>query len=504
MEILLIICLAFAILILIMLFFKLKHLKRQCDDLVFENESLEKYKSIPDVELHVKQLLENAEKEGVNIKKDAQAQVDVLIQQQASLQNEIDSQMADAKTKIRRMLAEADAQKNVLLEDVYNMMRKAENLAQDIEKDSYESLSKADKILNAAKAAKNIIEGYGNEFIKPSFCVLDSLAEEYGFDDAAVKLKNVREMVRAYSTSKKAATCDYVEQNRRDTAINFVIDAFNGKVDAILSLVKKDNYGILEKKIKDAYSMVNFLGTPFRSARIVPEYLEMRLEELKWAVAIVELKARDKEEQRLIREQMREEEKARREYEKAIKDAEKEEALIRKAMEKAQSFIEKSTAEERLKYEAQLAELQQKLIAAEEKGRRAISMAQQTRSGYVYVISNIGSFGEDVYKIGMTRRLEPLERVRELGDASVPFPFDVHAMIYSEDAPTLETELHKIFAFSQVNKVNPKKEFFRIGIADIRQAVESRNIQAKWTITAEAKEYRESVAIANNLNLVKQ
>ena len=197
MEILLIICLAFAILILIMLFFKLKHLKRQCDDLVFENESLEKYKSIPDVELHVKQLLENAEKEGVNIKKDAQAQVDVLIQQQASLQNEIDSQMADAKTKIRRMLAEADAQKNVLLEDVYNMMRKAENLAQDIEKDSYESLSKADKILNAAKAAKNIIEGYGNEFIKPSFCVLDSLAEEYGFDDAAVKLKNVREMVRA-------------------------------------------------------------------------------------------------------------------------------------------------------------------------------------------------------------------------------------------------------------------------------------------------------------------
>lgn len=95
----------------------------------------------------------------------------------------------------------------------------------------------------------------------------------------------------------------------------------------------------------------------------------------------------------------------------------------------------------------------------------------------------------------MTRRLEPLDRVRELGDASVPFPFDVHAMIYSEDAPGLETELHKFFVRNQVNKVNPRKEFFRIPIAEIRNEIEKRGIDAKWTISAAALEYRETLAI---------
>ena len=124
-------------------------------------------------------------------------------------------------------------------------------------------------------------------------------------------------------------------------------------------------------------------------------------------------------------------------------------------------------------------------------------MAQQTRSGHVYIISNIGSFGENVYKIGMTRRLEPADRVRELGDASVPFSFDIHAMIYSENAPSLETELHKYFMKSQVNKVNPRKEFFKIGLKDIRDKVESMQLETKWTMAAEAAEYRESLAIEN-------
>ena len=127
-------------------------------------------------------------------------------------------------------------------------------------------------------------------------------------------------------------------------------------------------------------------------------------------------------------------------------------------------------------------------------------MAQQTKSGHVYIISNICSFGENVYKIGMTRRLNPLDRVRELGDASVPFSFDVHSMIFSNDAPKLENELHKIFSNHQVNKVNSKKEFFRVNIKDIREQLENMGIEAKWTMLAEAKEYRESLAIENEMN----
>jgi hypothetical protein len=107
----------------------------------------------------------------------------------------------------------------------------------------------------------------------------------------------------------------------------------------------------------------------------------------------------------------------------------------------------------------------------------------------------VGSFGESVYKIGLTRRLEPLDRVRELGDSSVPFEFDVHAMIFSEDAPALETQLHKHFVFMQMNKVNYRKEFFRVDLQHVREEVGKFGIEAKWTMAAEAREYRETLAI---------
>lgn len=122
-------------------------------------------------------------------------------------------------------------------------------------------------------------------------------------------------------------------------------------------------------------------------------------------------------------------------------------------------------------------------------------MAQQTKTGHVYVISNVGSFGEDVFKIGLTRRLEPADRIRELGDASVPFEFDVHAMILSDDAPALERALHRHFLASQVNKVNPRKEFFRVPLSFVREEIEKLGISASWTMTAQAAEYRESLAI---------
>ena len=164
-------------------------------------------------------------------------------------------------------------------------------------------------------------------------------------------------------------------------------------------------------------------------------------------------------------------------------------------MDKARAQLEKANAEQKAAYEAQIAELELKYREAEERNKRALSMAQQTKSGYVYIISNEGSFGQNVYKIGMTRRLEPLERIRELSSASVPFAFDVHALIWSEDAPALENMLHKKFALAQVNKVNFRKEFFRLPLSEIRAGIEDSGIQATWTATAEATEYRETLAI---------
>ena len=223
--------------------------------------------------------------------------------------------------------------------------------------------------------------------------------------------------------------------------------------------------------------------------------MEARKAELRWAVIVNELRMNEREEQRAIKQQMREEERARKEYEKAIKEAAKEEKLLEEALVKARRELEGASVEQEAEFQRQLEELEQKLIEANEKNQRAISMAQQTKQGHVYVISNVGSFGDDVFKIGLTRRLEPIDRIRELGDASVPFDFDIHAMMFSKDAPALETELHKIFRDYQVNLVNPRKEFFRVGISNIKKTVQKMGIESKWMMIAEAHEYRETLAV---------
>lgn len=384
-------------------------------------------------------------------------------------------------------------------DDADRLIQQAQDRAREIAGDAYEAQGKAKLYEDTVSAMRRKIEGYGDSWIIPTYSLLDELAEEFGYTDAGKELKLARERTRSLVEHGRAAVCDYVDPSRKKTAIQFVIDAFNGKVDSILSRGKADNHGKLAQEIRDAFTLVNVNGTAFRNAKISQEYLDSRLEELKWGATVRALKDREREEQRELREQIREEERARKEYEKAMRDAEKQEAAIKKAMEQMQKRIDAANEAQRAEYQTKLDELEAKLKEAEEKNQRALSMAQQTRVGHVYVISNIGSFGENVFKIGMTRRLEPKDRVRELGDASVPFQFDIHAMIYCEDAPTLEKELHRKFMLMQVNKVNPRKEFFRLGIKEIKAAVEAMNIDAHWTITAEALEYRESQRIEQQI-----
>lgn len=348
----------------------------------------------------------------------------------------------------------------------------------------------------ALRALRNTIDGYGDDYILPTQSLLDDLAEAFGFDDAGKALKDARAHSAMLVKSGKAAVCDYVEENRRTSAINFVIDAFNGKVDTLQARIKADNAGTLMQKVQDAAALVNLHGQAFRNARITPAYLAARQDEVKWGAVVQALKEKAREEQRALKEQIREEERARREYEKAMKEAAKEEEKAALALEKARLAYDKArTDSERHKLEERIAEFEAQMARAHERAQQAVSMAQLTRSGHVYIISNIGSFGDDVLKIGMTRRLDPMERVKELGDASVPFSFDVHGMIYSEDAVALETELHRRFTRNRVNKVNFRKEFFRVGLDDIRQAAAELNIEVHFTILAAALEYRETLAI---------
>ncbi len=199
---------------------------------------------------------------------------------------------------------------------------------------------------------------------------------------------------------------------------------------------------------------------------------------------------------------IREEERVQKEAERAKLKAEKEEKRHQMALEQARKEVQQATDEQRALFEAKVMELEEQLTEAQKEKERAISMAQLTKSGHVYVISNIGSFGKDIYKIGMTRRLEPMDRVKELGDASVPFSFDVHAMVYSENAPELESNLHNIFDSERMNLVNRRKEFFQVSLDDVETAVKELGLDIEFTKLAEAQQYYESENIRNQEELV--
>ncbi|WP_415060518.1 DUF4041 domain-containing protein [Flavobacterium sp.] len=276
--------------------------------------------------------------------------------------------------------------------------------------------------------------------------------------------------------------------------------AFNNGASNIISRTKWNNVNQLSKQIKKLYKQINDLGQGNSfSVTFNSEYEILKQKELSLEHEYQLKKQKEKEEERANRELLREEEKARREYEKAQKEAEIEEINYQKSIDKIKERIVYTQGEEHKKLVAQIEELEIKLLESIQKKERAISMAQQTKRGHVYIISNLGAFGENVYKIGMTRRLEPLERVYELGNASVPFHFDIHAMIYSEDAPNLENELHKAFSTKKINMLNHRKEFFKIHIDEIESKIKELGIEVKLNKNTDAIQYRETLALIDTM-----
>ena len=454
---------------------------------------------LADARVEAAHILFDAQTEAAALRKQAEIIVDEARTEASSLLRRGERQLAEAQDRAARLKSEAQNVLAAATEKAANTVTKAEEQAKAIAGEAYELKSRVTDMEKTLKAIRNRIEGYGDEYIVPAHSLLDDLANDVSYTEAGKKLKESREHTRSLIRSGQAGSCDYVEDSRRQTAISFVVDAFNGKVDSALSCVKSDNVGKLSQEIRDAASVVNANGEAFRNARINKEFVEARLAELKWAAIAQEIKRQEADEQRQIREQIREEEKARREYQRAIKEAAKEEQSVQKAMARLSEQMSKANESQRAVYEQQLNELQSRLNAAEERGQRAMSMAQLTKSGHVYIISNVGSFGEHVYKIGLTRRLDPLDRVKEVGDSSVPFSFDIHALIKADDAPALEHRLHRHFLIHQINKVNHRKEFFRVDLQTIRSEVESLGLESQWTMTAEATQYRDSLAIERRI-----
>lgn len=275
--------------------------------------------------------------------------------------------------------------------------------------------------------------------------------------------------------------------------------AFINECDVFIGAAQWNNLNQIKQKIENSFNIINkaneshqiVISEKFKNLKIIELQLNFEYKNM-----LKEEKEEIAEEKRRIKEEERERIKNEEESLKAEREANNFEKMLEKAKQEAQALVQKNEelGQEKLDLlNKNILELEAKLKEAEAKKERAKSMAQQTKSGHVYVISNIGSFGENVYKIGMTRRLEPLDRISELSDASVPFIFDVHAIIYSDNAPELESQLHKKFHERRVNLINCRKEFFKVSLDEIKNEVLSIFPDSKFRMLPEAEDYRKTL-----------
>lgn len=275
-----------------------------------------------------------------------------------------------------------------------------------------------------------------------------------------------------------------------------ILRCFNAECDNVLLNLSIKTIDSARNKITKSFETLNKLFD-VDNVQLNQKLLQYKLDELNLVYTYELKKEQEREQQKAIKEQMIEEEKVRREIERQKAKLEKDQTQcsneinrLIKYMQKTQDDVEKQLYIDKIK------ELNDKLKQLDADKATVLEREANARAGYVYIISNLGSFGQDVYKIGMTRRLEPMDRIKELGSASVPFEFDVHAMIFSDDAPALETALHQAFEKQSVNRVNLRKEFFKVSLDDIEKVVkENFNNTVKFTRIPIAKEYNETLEI---------
>lgn len=385
-----------------------------------------------------------------------------------------------------------------------------------IEADIAQLRAEYDLIESKASAGRQQLEGLETELHEIQAKVdlysrIDEFTEfghyevpEYLYETSqrfASEIKEIRGKQKALISDKNAVVfsdeteiSDNKAQNKKilDGQAKLMLSSFNIECDLLIGKVSPSNYPRTLERIENAANALEKSAASLHCGFSI-DYVELKFEECTLQYQFKLRKREEQEEQRQIKEQMREEAKARQEYERALRKAEEDERLYRELLDKARLELEYTAASEREEAESKIKELEEKLAEAGDNEERAKSMAEMTRRGHVYVISNVGSFGDGIFKIGLTRRLDPMERVKELGDASVPFPFDVHAFVLVDDAPALETALHKKFTHKRVNAVNLRKEFFRVEMGEIRNAVEElAGEEVDFTLTIAAEEYYES------------
>ncbi|CCL63641.1 meiotically up-regulated protein 113 family protein [Clostridioides difficile 824] len=392
--------------------------------------------------------------------------------------------------------------KNILKDNINTLNAHLEEL-----KDEREELRDINTTLkNKKEELKRLSEELiqtEDEVLLQSFGLYNPKYDFENSDEYMEKLKEIRERQKLLIRNKTGVkysdswTVDgSIQKGRTMTNQNIktALKLFNSECDIAMSKVSFKNIDSIEKRIRKAFTDTNKLNTS-NKVSIKENYLNLKIDELYLYYEYLQMKEEEKEEQRALREQMKEEALVQKEIENQKRKLKKEELQFKNELLRLKSTIPEDE-NDKLEWEQKINSIEEKLALLSKDLDDVLNREQNTRAGHVYIISNIGSFGENIYKIGVTRRLDPTERINELSSASVPFKYDIHATIFSEDAPKLESALHKAFDNKRVNKVNNRKEFFKVTLDEIRTEVEKNfDKTVEYTKLAEAQEYRQTLKI---------
>ena len=395
------------------------------------------------------------------------------------------------ESKLKEYSQELDARETFISEKEKNISKLNKNLS---------TLENKIDILNAEsqRLDDEINQKYDTSLLTIYKSVIIPNIDETSSSEIKNKLSLLKIKEKDFILDGAINIPSYLNNREANNIKKKMLTPLESEITGLLNKLTISNVDSTREKIIRTFDKINKL---FKNdeAEFKKELLELKLQELELNYSYIVKVNDEKEQQKAIKEQMIEEEKVRREIEREKKRIDKEERQFNSEITKLMAYMQKASADvEKELYADKIKELEEKLRELETVKEDVLQRELNTRAGYVYVISNIGSFGEDVYKIGMTRRLEPMDRIKELSSASVPFEFDVHAMIFSEDAPTLENQLHTHFRKNEVNKVNQRKEFFKVSLDEIEKVVlENYNGTVSFTKLAQAEQYRRSLELTD-------
>lgn len=409
--------------------------------------------------------------------------------------------------KVNEQIASGNSTIRTLSEEISQLKEKSEKLSKNV--------TTQERKINRCKELYKSVDYAINNFLNTDVPYSDCKISSTDFQDLDLvtpsvilnlHCMDVKDLRAAYRDNEKQINKLLDSYSARYTTkankaiYNLMVIALRAELQNILYSLK---YEKLEKAIDDVkkvsakYLQIAGEGNQSIAGTLTKfigeiEYLFINAVKIEYNYYVRKEKAR--QEQLALKEQMRQEAEERKALEVEKKKVEKEETKYRNEITKLESSMSESLSDDELsKLKARILELQNQLSQVVLK-KDEISNLQNGKAGNVYIISNLGSFGDDVFKIGMTRRLDPQDRINELGSASVPFKFDVHSFIFSDDAVALENKLHEMLNEKRLNKVNMRKEFFKVSLDELEQLVTSIEPTAEFNRTMLAEEYRQSLS----------